>query len=29
MIADGKSTILTTANPVIWPCIAIIVTVSA
>ena len=27
MLADGKSTILTTANPVIWPSIAIIVSV--
>jgi peptide/nickel transport system permease protein len=27
MLADGKSTILTTANPVIWPSIAIIVVV--
>jgi peptide/nickel transport system permease protein len=27
MLADGKSTILTTANPVIWPSIAIIVAV--
>lgn len=27
MMAEGKSTILTTVNPVIWPCVAIIVTV--
>jgi ABC-type dipeptide/oligopeptide/nickel transport system permease subunit len=27
MLADGKATILTTANPVIWPSLAIIVTV--
>ncbi|MBS1862182.1 MAG: ABC transporter permease [Actinobacteria bacterium] len=27
MLADGKSTILTTANPVIWPSIAIILAV--
>jgi ABC-type dipeptide/oligopeptide/nickel transport system permease subunit len=27
MLAEGKSTILTTVNPVIWPCVAIIVSV--
>jgi len=27
MLSDGKATILTTANPVIWPSLAIIVTV--
>jgi peptide/nickel transport system permease protein len=28
MLADGKSTILTTANPVIWPSLAIIISVT-
>jgi peptide/nickel transport system permease protein len=27
MMAEGKSTILETVNPVIWPCLAVIVTV--
>lgn len=27
MLADGKSTILTTANPVLWPALAILITV--